>query len=221
MSHFKGKLSLPTNHQALALHLTPSPHSVGVSTDALLAFQFTNPKKQKAVWLSVYIWAHFLFVYASAPPLLSPPLHLCCSVRRAQPSFSEMWTMLRQSVCANMMENAWIVNNQYEIMAGSEYVFLQWEKMGEQRVLLRPVSGFQKGNITHINPVCLCARAHACVCVCVLEDSRHRSEKSCSFPVSSFFFFFSFLPCVIAASLDSEHVFSPWLQSCLCLPSCF
>lgn len=215
MSHFKGKLSLPTNHQALALHLTPSPHSVGVSTDALLAFQFTNPKKQKAVWLSVYIWAHSLFVYASVPP----PLHLCCSVRRAQPSFSEMWTMLRQSVCANMMENAWIVNNQYEIMAGSEYVFLQWEKMGEQRVLLRPVSGFQKGNITHKNPVCLCARARARVCVCTWGLTTPFWEVM--FLLCVFFFFFSFLPCVIAASLDSEHVFSPWLQSCLCLPSCF
>lgn len=190
MSHFKGKLSLPTNHQALALHLTPSPHSVGVSTDALLAFQFTNPKSRKP---SGYLFTSELTFCLSMPRSLllpSPPLHHCCSVRRAQPSFSEMWTMLRQSVCANMMENAWIVNNQYEIMAGSEYVFLQWEKMGEQRVLLRPVSGFQKGNITHKNPVCLCARARARVCVCVLEDSRHRSEKLCSFSVSSFFFFF-------------------------------
>lgn len=190
MSHFKGKLSLPTNHQALALHLTPSPHSVGVSTDALLAFQFTNPKSRKP---SGYLFTSELTFCLSMPRSLllpSPPLHLCCSVRRAQPSFSEMWTMLRQSVCANMMENAWIVNNQYEIMAGSEYVFLQWEKMGEQRVLLRPVSGFQKGNITHTNPVCLCARAHLCVRVCVCTWGLTTPFWEVMFLLCVFFFFF-------------------------------
>lgn len=64
---FKGKSSLPCHRLALP-YITPSVP--GCELRCLVSILNHKPKGRMPVWLSVYVWACFLFVYVSISPLL-------------------------------------------------------------------------------------------------------------------------------------------------------
>ena len=66
-SHFKGKSFLPFHRLALPYLTASLP---GCELRCLVSILNHKPKGRKPVWLSVYVWACFLFVCVSISPLL-------------------------------------------------------------------------------------------------------------------------------------------------------